>query len=259
MAEQISDIDIYNSSMQKSVNDKLFFIRKADDYDYAVDFGCADGELLRRMHAIKPNLKLIGYDNNSDMVEIASRRMPFIEFTDSLDEVKKMIRGKDALLNLSSVIHEVYSYSDESEIPSFWKFVFGSGFKYVAIRDMMYSNSALKPSPEEDVDRIENWAKENDRMWQLDDYADIWHSDLSDYKDMMHFILKYRYVENWEREVRENYFPISYEKLKSIVSSCGYSIKFENRYILPFIFKKTQEDFGITLEEDTHVKILLKN
>lgn len=44
------------------------------------------------------------------------------------------------LLNLSSVIHEVYSYSHSSVIKKFWeKQVFGGSFKYITIRDMIPS------------------------------------------------------------------------------------------------------------------------
>ena len=45
--EQINNIDVYTAGMQKSLSDKLFFVDKVDDISRIVDFGCADGSLLR--------------------------------------------------------------------------------------------------------------------------------------------------------------------------------------------------------------------
>lgn len=47
--EQINNIDVYTSGMQKSLADKLFFVDKVDDIDTVIDFGCADGSLLREI------------------------------------------------------------------------------------------------------------------------------------------------------------------------------------------------------------------
>lgn len=47
--EQINNIDVYTSGMQKSLANKLFFVDKVDDIDTVIDFGCADGSLLREI------------------------------------------------------------------------------------------------------------------------------------------------------------------------------------------------------------------
>lgn len=44
---QISDINIYTSRMEKSCEDKLFFMNKISKVKNIVDFGCADGALIR--------------------------------------------------------------------------------------------------------------------------------------------------------------------------------------------------------------------
>lgn len=53
----------------------------------------------------------------------------------------------------------------------------------------------------------------------LRSFEDVW-GDVCDVrarkvnvKNLIHFLVKYRYVENWEREVQENYFPVSQDRL----------------------------------------------
>ena len=61
---QISDINTYTSRMSKSCYDKLFFMNKISDVKNIVDFGCADGILIREMNKVMPDVKYIGYANN---------------------------------------------------------------------------------------------------------------------------------------------------------------------------------------------------
>ncbi|MGA1049083.1 MAG: hypothetical protein ACO3UU_13830, partial [Minisyncoccia bacterium] len=38
-------------------------------------------------------------------------------------------------------------------------------------------------------------------------FEKVWGSIFKDYRNFIHFLLKYRYTDNWEREVNENYLP----------------------------------------------------
>lgn len=53
------------------------------------------------------------------------------------------------LLNMSSVIHEVYSYADEfyDDVGVFWNDIKKCGFKQIAIRDMSINDSDYKNVP----------------------------------------------------------------------------------------------------------------
>ena len=46
--------------MKKSLLDKLFFLDKIDS-EIIVDFGCANGELIKFMYNLFPNYIYIGY------------------------------------------------------------------------------------------------------------------------------------------------------------------------------------------------------
>jgi hypothetical protein len=67
---EISDLDRYIEGMEKSMQDKLFFVSQLD-FDVIVDFGCANGSFLSKVKQLKPNIKIIGYDLDETMLKRA--------------------------------------------------------------------------------------------------------------------------------------------------------------------------------------------
>lgn len=240
--EKISNMNVYNKRMAASMVDKLFFVDQISDVDTIVDFGCANGELLR---LVPDTWNKIGVDNCPDMIAAAKENCPEASYVNSLDEVKP--RGI-TLLNLSSVIHEVYSYLTPIEISKFWGSVFNTGYDYIAIRDMMVSEITNRP-------------------WDLSGVMKtITHPLFADFhnsfpqmreRDLTHFLLKYRYVENWNRESKENYFPITLEELKALIPN-KYEIMYEKHYALEWTKNKVYEDFGYEIKDNTHIKMILR-
>ena len=57
---------------------------------------------------------------------------------------------------------------------------------------------------------------------------------LTSNKNFLHYLLTYRYVENWDREVRENYFPHSIEEFLSKIPT-KYEVVYFEHYTLPFL------------------------
>lgn len=77
-------------------------------------------------------------------------------------------------------------------------------------------------------------------------------------KNLFHFLIKYRYQENWSREVQENYLPVSKEKLSSILSSMGYSFTHKESSKLAFYGKCWKKDFKLGIpDNDGHRKQFL--
>lgn len=66
MAPPIANYDSYIQSMNKSLGSKTWFVNKID-FDCLVDFGCADGSLLKMVSKMKPDKKYIGYDIDRGM------------------------------------------------------------------------------------------------------------------------------------------------------------------------------------------------
>ena len=95
----------------------------------------------------------------------------------------------------------------------FWQRIFHSGFKYVTIRDMMLSESASAPAAPEDIRRV----RENARYApQLAEYEAVWGPIVTRH-DLCHYLLKYTYTQSWDREVRENDFPVTIEDIRAMI------------------------------------------
>lgn len=257
MEEIIRNYDSYTSGMGKSSADKLFWMSKIEKINTVVDFGCADGTLIREMNSEMPDLQYIGYDNNEAMISLAGIRTPHelenIQYVSDLKESLKENNPNKTLLNLSSVIHEVYSYSNIDEIDKFWNNVFGYDYGYIAIRDFCVSRSVNRQSDINDYTKVIRGADE----LQIMDYESIWGS-LRDNRNLIHYLMKYRYKENWDREVRENYFPITLEQLLSKIPTYKYEIIYFEDYILPFTSNRIKQDFDVDIHDNTHVKLLLR-
>lgn len=255
---EIANISQYNSAMAKSILDKLFFLDMAVDVKSVLDYGCADGNLLSYIKLFCPDMKLFGYDLSEEMVKLAQDKNPdaFIstDFTNTITRMFVQEEGKNhTLLNMSSVIHEMYSYGSAQDIDTFWQRVYESGFEYISIRDMMTSDTANRNTLMRDEMRIRT---NKEVAKQLDDFEKI-HGSIINNKNMLHFLLKYRYVDNWEREVVENYLPISTGQFFKLMPDT-YEVVHYSSYLHPYLSFVVKRDFGIEIADNTHVKILLR-
>lgn len=256
----ISDYLKYISDMNQTMPDKLFFIGDIK-FDVIVDFGCADGTFLENVSKVRPNVKIIGYDIDQNMLDKASAKLPksAILTDDWNTVVSEVSKYNRPLLNLSSVIHEVYSYSKNSMvINKFWNGqVFAGDFKWITIRDMIPSVTLTRNEIidfKQDAKKLRMMADKD----SLQSFEENWGSIFSDYRNFVHFLLKYKYKDNWEREVRENYLPITLETLRTKIPQ-GYSIVLEDSFVLPYLKKEVKKDFNIDLTHSTHLKMIIEN
>ena len=158
---------------------------------------------------------------------------------------------------MSSVIHEVYSYLSDKEIAHFWDRAFAAGFEYISIRDMMLIENTVRPADAivEDIFYINGkfnnqYANSFLEEW-INPYLEI------DQADLLHYLLKYKYTDNWARENAECYIPISIEQLKALIPDT-YEIVYEEEYVLPFLKEQVKKDFGYEIKDNTHIKLILK-
>lgn len=239
--------------MRKSMEDKLFFIGFLSDVDNLIDFGCADGTLLDFVHNINSEVNLYGIDMNPEMIKQAKTNVPTAEFIHGTNPyIDATFDYSRSALNLSSVLHELYSYSSEDEITNFWKYIKYSGYKYIFIRDMI-SNLKDEKANRYDIKYVSRNPKYRDK---LTDFINTW-GDITIQKNLIHFLLKYRYDINWDREVKENYIPLSSTDIKRLISY-DYNIVYMDEYTLPFIKEQVKKDFNINITDVTHIKMILK-
>ena len=248
---RISDLDIYLTRMQRSILDKMFFIDKVfEPFKYILDFGCANGELIKAMKPMFPDYEYVGYDISREMTEAARKNVSDARFCDDWDSID--IPFEESLINISSTIHEVYSYCGEKDIDIFWDRVFGSGFRYVTIRDMMFSQAEDIPVRKEQLEAIRNSVYAE---W-LESFENVW-GRIESQRQLVHFLLKYKYTQNWDREVRENYFPVFTEDLLKRIPD-SYRPVYKDVFTLPYTSWQIRRDFGFELTDHTHIKLILE-
>lgn len=238
---KLRDYEIYTSRMRKSIYDKMFFVDKIFDenIDTLIDFGCADGELILHLHAFMPNVRFIGYDTSEVMLEKAKDRIPFAELYSNWDDIE--VDPSRTIINLSSVIHEIYSYCTQAEIKEFWDRILNTGFAYIVVRDM------CKVNYECDITALQQWRKKvTDAGYgkELSDFEKYW-GPIKNNNQKTHFLLKYRYAENWDRELRENYMPLTAYELKWRL--VGYETMYYDFKPLPFIVDQIGKDLDIDM------------
>lgn len=243
---KIADLTKYTNDMKKSLADKLFFLDHLDleTADFFVDFGCADGALIDALGDI--NVRKVGVDNNSDMYDICFAQG--LDVHRSLDNVHLYEQPDHAVLNMSSVLHEVYSYLDKEQVENFWYNVFIGDYEYIVIRDMMVSNNTYRPADYFKFDLDNQYMKS---------FLDRWVPDTLTQKDLLHYLLKYKYTDNWDRELNEDYLGLTLEELKAIIPN-NYEIMYEEAYVLPYLKEQVMKDFGYEITDPTHIKLILK-
>lgn len=273
--EKISDYGTYTGGMRKSMTDKTWFLNMIDGAKKIVDYGCADGALLQYIADAMPGVfDLMGIDIDDRMLDLAAERLNIGTHESVIVLMKpkafKDVFGKHthtACLNCGSVIHEVYSYGTPESIEKFWDFVFNSGFQYIAIRDMAMSKIDILASDavmDDTLRKISNYnyrypaagKRFNDFLNYTNPFGSLSASEWI-WRDIVHYLLKYRYVANWDREMREDYLPLLTEEVLLKIPS-NYRVKYYEHYTLPFLKDQVMKDFGIDLNTKTHYKLLLE-
>ena len=249
--EIIRNYEYYTDGMKRSIRDKLFFLGLIPNITSITDFGCGDGSLLRVVEDEFPNIKLTGVDNDPEMLDIANKTCRTDNFILSSSIPPAPPESIGSVLVLSSVIHEIYSYDDPLK---FWNQVFNSGYDYISIRDMMVSRNVRGRMELNDVLKVRN----NTTQSHLEQFEKIWGS-IEERHNFIHYLLKSQFEDspNWDREVRENYLPVTVEALINEIPLEKYRISYFNHFILPYTWEFTMKTKNIDIKDNTHVKILL--
>lgn len=249
----IANIQAYNNAMRKSMFDKLFFVADTEDCHSYLDYGCADGTTLRMLSEVVPDAKLFGYDTNPNQISLAAKNIPQAFLTTAWDTLSIEMNFSETAVICSSLIHEIYAYGDEETIYDFWWDIRQSDFQYIVIRDMSVSSRASRKA---DAITVANVLGNADQK-QLAEFESVYGS-ISDQKNLIHWLLKYRYTNNWERELHEDYLKLTHEGLlKEITTIPGYNMISYEHYVLPFLRRQVKSDFDVDIQDNTHTKIIL--
>lgn len=247
---------IYCESMAKSLEDKLFFLNEIDinDYDCIVDFGCADGRILEVLDEKLTNKKtiLVGIDKNkvmtNQLVLLAARTKHTMLVSTKLiidDEIFNLLKREDKknLIIFSSVLHE---YNWENFKPFFIL------FDTIVMRDMQSPEKFWYKVPESTRALVTK-----DFPRELLAKLERKYGYINDLERLYKYFLMYRYADNFDHELQEDYFSIIWENLKEwLTYDYVFHVLYEKDYILPFIKQDIETKFGYELKFPTHKQII---
>ena len=161
---------------------------------------------------------------------------------------------KNVLFNFSSVIHEMNSY----EIDDIFSFINNLRPGYISIRDMKFRRKREIPH---DWFRIFD-EKHLNRFHSFLAHRGIFLPDLADFAE---YLLKYKYTENWERELEEHYFfgfARAERYYDELIDNHKYRPTWDVNYCLPHFDRQIKDDFNIFFNISdyftTHEQLLLE-
>ncbi len=283
MENKISDKNVYLERMTKTFLDKAFFLKDLpENVKRIVDVGCADGSFLNFIDNIFPGrYELVGVENNDDLREIAGKKYKVFDKFDIVNILEDDTERLNTCVNFSSVFHEIIHYDGESE---FFRIIndltLDNKVGAVSVRDMAFT--FLYPSFFSDRTR------ETYTQFVLSDmsliqrkYTDKFREVFWEYcrqigkapvrlQDLVEFLMKYMYAENWDRERSENYFGFcnSLYQLTPVFCNNGYERYIGETFKIPYLVRRWKKDWGLDKCDcfdkwiqlfDTHYRALFVN
>ena len=161
---------------------------------------------------------------------------------------------KNVLFNFSSVIHEMNSY----EIDDIFSFINDLRPGYISIRDMKFRYKREFPR---------EWFHISDEKYLKQFHSFLTHRGifLPDLADFAEYLLKYKYTENWERELEEHYFfgfTRAETYYRELINNNKYRPAWNVNYCLPHFDRQIKDDFNIFFNVSdyftTHEQLLLE-
>lgn len=266
----MKDTNVYNERMARSINYKKFWFDRIDPskIKYIIDFGCGDGTLLKEV-ANTPKFKhckLIGYDISRRQIEKAQQNCEGLsidfysrDYSQLYDIIPADEREQVAIV-FSSVLHEWFTYNNNNAWRHVLPIIYITRYsKYIIIRDMEFTEKQeyLMMAKYKKSTYRKVLAKKTPQLLSFLKHG--WNIQEKPAKNVTHFLLKYQYKENWDTEVKENYFATPFDKIISEMGVNGFSIRYLNRYSMPYLEQQIEKDFDIKeFPFNTHTELILE-
>lgn len=246
-------LETYVESLHKTLESKLFFTKILDekffDNKIVVDFGCGDGAVLKHIHYNSYNCLLVAVDANPNMLKLVEQQNIGAYLFSSLEEASNFIKersfsDKEVVCIATSVLHEINDF--QNYFRQFCKEV----VDYVIIRDMYVLPKVTFGRTEILLSKIISGAHPK----YLSDFISRYGYEK---EALIHYLLKYTYVENWECEITENYLSVDWKAIEKLADK----VLFNKEYIQPWRQQQVKKDFDIDISEytfTTHREIIFK-
>lgn len=244
----MNDENSYLEKMERAMEEKIFFLDKVDfnEVDAIVDFGCANGVLIGIIdNFLQGKKQIIGYDNYQYFIDICNNKYinnKNLIFISDFPSLQEKLKSLNYAIIFSSCLHELNDDNLEKALTLI------KNSKFVIIRDMYFDESMNK--------KIEcpQFLSKIDKN-QLYDFERE-HGKIDNLKNLYHILLKYTYKENWQTEVKENYFSVDYTNILNQLKN--HAVIFDQPYTLPFKKDEVLKEFNFNLTLPTHRKLIIK-
>lgn len=243
----------YLERMAKPLQEKLTIAPYLPRAGSVLDVGCADGTVTCALGALFPNVHFLGIDLDAGFVQLAKQRaktegLTNVEFKQTyLRSVLEESARFDAVI-FCSVLHEFYSYgqgrsSVVKALADAAELIPPEGA--IVIRDMVLRDATKEMGVSKD---LQNRVAQGVSAQVLTDFRNTFGEIDTLYK-LNHLLLKYWYVDNWEREGPECYVPVTLEEYMQLFTLLGMSVNVAEERTLPYLESKWREDFRLTGSE----------
>ena len=248
--KDMRNLNSYIRKLEKGMEDKLFFLKYIDisEYSLIVEFGCANGRLLRRIEPVVhlDETKLVGFDINEEILDIAKNISKEMTFTSNWDEVLEMLKvtPKKSLIIFSSVWHEIDKKYNETLFEEMKKFT------TIVIRDMKAPVQSAEPIDEPTRERIAKRVPE----WQFKEFENKW-GRIDNKEKLYRFLLMYTYLDNWDNEINEDYFSTPWAEIDWNLEE-EYDKVYSSSYTLEYKKEQIEKYFQHTMKDITHHQVV---
>ena len=159
-------------------------------------------------------------------------------------------------------MHELYSYLKTYEINEILFDIDKLEPNYIVVRDMtcgFHSSLYFHKEPfvkmREEIIKYVKQINKFGTQFQIESFEKHW-GKIDTLHKITHFLLKYKYLENWDREVKEDYLPNTNDMYEFL--SKKYNVKYHKEYRLPYLQEQFKKDFEIDFKGYTHYNLLLE-
>ena len=252
--DEIANPQRYLERMSKPLQEKLKVAKFFPEGTKTVlDVGCADGVVTMALAEMFPEIKFVGIDLNKEFVSIAKEKAAGktnVSFENAYLRDRLANPERFDVVLFCSVLHEFFTYGEGistvvKALADAHEMLNPKGT--LIIRDMILfdymSQSDLW------LEKIEKKVKEKVELTDLINDHESNFGEIHSIKQLNHFLLKYKYEDNWQREGKENYVPVSFEKYDRILKLLGMKDQYRESYTIPYIQNIWKEDFGLTDDE----------
>lgn len=240
--------EIYASRMCTIADLKASLLAMAPRNALVLDYGCWTGDVIAAAARIRPDLHFVGYDYlDSAIVKAQARDLPNTVFTADERAAFAMAHVHDGpkVLFLSSVMHEVVSVHGDAGFAVVLDQA--HGFDQVVLRDMASDVGADRIADAPPAELLENGtASAFAARWGRPDTA----------VRVAHLMLKARYADNWDAEMRENYLPYDAVRLLDILRARWPEVRHFEHSLPPFFVEEFTRDYGRVPLTRTHIEII---